>query len=54
MQVFIATLVCFGLALLGLATGPLFGRRCVRGSCGGLSGDECEFCPNRHRLEEED
>ena len=47
MAIFLATLFCFGLALLGLALGPLLGRRCVRGSCGGIGGGDCEFCPNR-------
>ena len=53
MAIFIATFACFGLALLGFAVGPLFGRRCVRGSCGGIGGGDCEFCPSKARLQEE-
>jgi hypothetical protein len=51
----IAALVVFLLAVLGMALGVIFGKRCIRGSCGGLSGlrDEsgrpmCDHCPSRH------
>jgi hypothetical protein len=47
------TLVLIGAAVIALAIGPLFGRRCIRGSCGGAAGAHdddriaCEGCPNR-------
>jgi hypothetical protein len=44
MELFLVTLVSFGLAGLGLALGPIFGRKCVRGSCGGIGGRSCDFC----------
>ena len=51
MDVFFGVLIIFGLALIGMAIGGLCGRRCLRGSCGGLSTmrDEhgtpmCELC----------
>ena len=43
----LAAAVLFTLALLGIALGALFGRRPVKGSCGGLSsgaGHACELC----------
>jgi hypothetical protein len=55
MKVMIAALAIFLLAVLGMALGVIFGKRCIRGSCGGLSGirDEsgrpmCDHCPSRN------
>ncbi len=54
MQFFLSALVAFGLALVGMAIGVLFGRSCIRGTCGGsgahLDGSTpggCEHCPSR-------
>ncbi len=61
MKIVFAALAVFLLAVLGMALGAIFGKRCIRGSCGGLSGmrDEsgrplCENCSSRQALEEED
>ena len=61
MKIILAALTVFLLAVLGMALGAIFGRRCIRGSCGGLSGmrDEsgrplCESCSSRKAIEEED
>ena len=53
MELLLAAFLAFGLGMLGMATGVLFGRRPIRGSCDGLaalcdgSGPLCDFCPNR-------
>ncbi len=39
----IATVLVFGLALLAMSVGVLFGREPIRGSCGGVAG-RCELC----------
>lgn len=51
MEIFLAVVVIFGLAILGMAVGVIFSNRCLRGSCGGLGAmrDEqgrslCEAC----------
>ncbi len=53
-ELLVASLLAFGLSILAMAVGLLFGRARVTGSCGGLadlcdgSGRKlCEFCPNR-------
>jgi uncharacterized protein len=55
MKIILAALAVFLLAVLGMALGVIFGRRCIRGSCGGLSNlrDEsgrpmCDHCPSRN------
>ena len=54
MEIFLAALVIFVLAMLGMAIGVIFGKPCIRGSCGGLSAlrdrsgrSYCEHCPSR-------
>ncbi len=53
MQFFLSALVAFALALIGMAIGVLFGKSCLRGTCGGsgahLDGATpggCEHCPS--------
>jgi hypothetical protein len=53
---FLATLLLFGLAFVGLALGTVLGREPIRGSCGGLrrlgleKDCSCEApCPRRKR-----
>ena len=41
MEIFLATLVVFGLALLAMSIGLLSGRVRLRGSCGGVAG-QCD------------
>jgi len=38
MNVLIACIVAFGVAILGMAVGVIFSDRRIKGSCGGLSG----------------
>ena len=38
MQTMFATFLIFGLAVLGMAVGVMFGRRRLSGSCGGVPG----------------
>ncbi len=54
MELLVASLLAFGLSILAMAVGLLFGRARIKGSCGGLadlcdgSGRKlCEVCPNR-------
>ena len=61
MKILFAALAVFLLAMLGMALGAVFGKRCIRGSCGGLAGmsDEsgrplCDSCSSRQAIEEED
>jgi thiamine biosynthesis lipoprotein len=49
--VFLLTLAVFSLAVAAMAVGVIFGRRAIRGSCGGLgngTGEEgaCSLCTN--------
>jgi hypothetical protein len=41
MEIFLATLAVFGLALLAMSVGLLSGRVRLRGSCGGVAG-QCD------------
>ena len=51
MGVFLATLLFFLIAVLGLSVGFLLTGKCLKGSCGGLpaarakSGEMPDFCP---------
>ena len=52
MQIFILTLIIFGLYVLGMSLGVIFSDKCIQGSCGGvnrlkqlLGGSPCESCP---------
>ena len=51
MGVFLAVLVVFLLAALGLGLGLMLGGKPVKGSCGGLSCGACEDCPKRRAIE---
>ena len=51
MTLFLITLAVFGLVLLGMSVGVIFGNRRIRGTCGGLSHAEgkhrqmtCDAC----------
>ncbi len=54
MKLLLISFVVFGLSMLAMAVGMLFGRPAIRGSCAGIAGlcdgsgrSLCEFCPNR-------
>ncbi len=54
MNILFAALAVFVLAMLGMALGVIFGRRCISGSCGGLGSARdasgrpmCDQCPSR-------
>ena len=42
MEVFLASAVVFALAVLGMSVGTIFGRRPLKGHCGGQGG--CGHC----------
>jgi hypothetical protein len=42
MEVFLASAVVFALAVLGMSLGAIFGRRSLKGHCGGGGG--CGLC----------
>jgi hypothetical protein len=51
MQVFLAALIIFGVAIAGMAIGVILSNRRIRGSCGGLAGlrdadgiTACDLC----------
>jgi hypothetical protein len=53
MKIFLATLVVFALAIVGMAIGVLVSNRRIKGSCGGMAGlkdhdgkSVCEICTN--------
>jgi hypothetical protein len=41
MQTFLATLLLFALVVTAMAVGVIFSTRSLRGSCGGVGGDDC-------------
>lgn len=50
MQTILLAILVVGLAVIGLSVGVMFGRRPLKGSCGGLTcikGADCAACPNR-------
>ncbi|MBI4557642.1 MAG: (Na+)-NQR maturation NqrM [Candidatus Hydrogenedentes bacterium] len=54
LTIFIITLIVFGIAMLIMAIGVMFSRRCLHGSCGGegVIGPDgelvtCPDCPRR-------
>ena len=64
-QVFLIAFLVFGGVILGMSVGVLFGRRCLKGSCGGLSAwrdelgrpmcEACAECPEKkHECELEE
>ena len=44
MKLFFITLVVFGIFILAMAVGVIFGKRRIRGSCGGVGGEGCDIC----------
>jgi hypothetical protein len=58
MDLLLASFASFGLSMLAMAVGSLFGRARIRGSCGGLAGlcdrsgrPLCSSCPHRRAPE---
>ena len=46
-DLFLVVFVVFGVFILAMAVGVLFGRKPIKGSCGGLgaiTGEDCQFC----------
>ncbi len=43
MAALLISILVFGVALLAMSVGVLFGREPIRGSCGGVAG-RCELC----------
>ncbi len=41
MNMFLVTFVVFGIVILVMAVGVIFGRRGIKGSCGGVGSCEC-------------
>lgn len=49
MEIFLISFVVLAIAILGMAVGVLFGRKSIKGSCGGLNKTdgletECPVC----------
>ncbi|MCG6155611.1 (Na+)-NQR maturation NqrM [Rubinisphaera margarita] len=60
MATFIASVLVFAAAIIGMAVGVMLSNRCLRGSCGGLSnlpGDAgqslCESCASTTAVDKE-
>jgi hypothetical protein len=59
MKIFLISLAVFGAVIVGMAVGVIFGKRRLKGSCGGLSAwrgedgeplcDACADCPEKRR-----
>ena len=43
-MIFLVTLCAFILVITAMAVGVIFGKRRIKGSCGGIGGGECEIC----------
>ena len=41
MNMFLITFIVFGIVILAMAVGVIFGRGSIKGSCGGLGSCEC-------------
>ena len=61
MKLLLISFVAFGLSMLAMAVGVLFGRPAIRGSCAGIAGlcdgserSLCEFCPHRQARRQRD
>ena len=44
MKLFLITLLVFGICILAMAVGVIFGNRRIRGSCGGVGSEGCDIC----------
>ncbi|QFY42794.1 (Na+)-NQR maturation NqrM [Candidatus Methylospira mobilis] len=56
MATFLVTFVAIAVVIFIMAIGVIFGRRAIRGSCGGPGAADCvcvEKCDKRKKLEEE-
>jgi hypothetical protein len=57
MALLLITIVAIAIVMLGMSVGVLFGRPCLRGSCGGVgrNGEDlsCETCPLRRARPDE-
>ena len=51
MKMFLVTFIVFGIVILAMAVGVLFGRRGIKGSCGGVSSCACldETCEENEK-----
>lgn len=56
MTYFIATFVFMAVIVLIMAVGVIFGKRAIKGSCGGVGGGNCvcvKKCDKRKKMEAE-
>lgn len=56
MTYFLVTFVIMLVVVGGMAIGVMFGRRAIKGSCGGLNSGQCvcvEKCDKRKKMEAE-
>lgn len=44
MQTFFLSFLLLAVIIFGMATGVIFMGRRIKGSCGGISGEECPIC----------
>ena len=52
MEIFLISFLVILIAVVGMGIGVLFGRPCIKGTCGGLNklatfGLRCDDCPNK-------